>query len=68
MSNTTASNAAQIQSTLSNEPCLGAVSKVNSQFSTYYEENFNVDGSPKSVELEAIFNAPQDHISDCRVF
>lgn len=64
MSNTTASNAAQIQSTLSNEPCLGAVSKVNSQFSTYYEENFNVDGSPKSVELEAIFNAPQDHISD----
>lgn len=43
---------------------LGAVAKASTQFSTYFEENFNVDGSPNSVDLEAIFNAPQDHIDD----
>lgn len=41
----------------------GAVSKVNSRYSTHFETKFNVDGSPKDYELEAIFNAPQDHIS-----
>lgn len=43
---------------------LGAVAKASTEFSTYFEENFNVDGSPSSVDLEAIFNAPQDHIDD----
>lgn len=35
---------------------------MKSQYSTYFEQNFNVDGSPTSVELESIFNAPQDNI------
>lgn len=43
---------------------LGAVTKASTEFSTYFEENFNVDGSPSSVDLEAIFNAPQDHIDE----
>lgn len=41
---------------------LGAVTKASTEFSTYFEKNFNVDGSPSAIDLEAIFNAPQDHI------
>lgn len=41
-----------------------AVKKFKTSYSTHFEENFNVDGSPSSVDLEAIFNAPQDHIDD----
>lgn len=47
-----------------NALALGAVTKASSEFSTYFEKNFNVDGSPNSIDLEAIFNAPQDHIDD----
>lgn len=42
---------------------VGAVSKNSSHYSTHFERRFNVDGSPKDYELEAIFNAPQDYIS-----
>lgn len=45
------------------EMCLGAISK-SSQYSTYFEENFNQNGSPSNVDLENIFNAPQDYIDD----
>ena len=45
-----------------NELCMGAVVPVKSQYSTYHEENYNVDGSPNGVDLENIFNAPQDNI------
>lgn len=43
--------------------CLGAISK-QSKYSTHFDQNFNVDGSPDSVTLESIFNAPQDNIDD----
>lgn len=42
---------------------LGAVS-VRSEYSTHFDQNFNVDGSPSNVTLESIFNAPQDNIDD----
>ena len=45
------------------ELCLGAISK-QSKYSTHFDQNFNVDGSPDSVTLEDIFNAPQDNIED----
>lgn len=45
-----------------NELCMGALVPVKSQYSTYHEENYNVDGSPNGVDLESIFNAPQDNI------
>lgn len=44
------------------QPIVGAVSKVSNSYSTHFENNFNVDGSPSDVELESIFNAPQDNI------
>ena len=47
-----------------NRLALGAISRANNEFSTYFEKNFNVDGSPTHVNLESIFNAPQDHIND----
>lgn len=43
------------------ELCLGAISK-NSKYSTHFNQNFNVDGSPDAVSLESIFNNPQDNI------
>ena len=43
--------------------CLGAISK-QSEYSTHFDQNFNVDGSPSSVDLENIFNAPQDNIDN----
>lgn len=45
------------------EMCLGAIAK-NSKYSTHFNTNFNIDGSPSSVTLESIFNAPQDNIKD----
>ena len=48
---------------ITNELCLGAISKKN-EYSTHFDQNFNVDGSPSSVTLESIFNAPQDNIKD----
>lgn len=59
MSNTTTTTATPAQ-----QIALGAVTKASTEFSTYFEKNFNVDGSPNSIDLEAIFNAPQDHIDD----
>lgn len=44
--------------------CLGAISKAKSEYSTHFDQNFNVDGSPSSVDLEDIFNAPQDNIEE----
>ena len=43
------------------ELVLGAKSK-NDKYSTHFNQNFNVDGSPSSVDLESIFNSPQDNI------
>ena len=45
------------------ELCLGAISK-NSKYSTHFNQNFNVDGSPDTVSLESIFNNPQDNIEN----
>lgn len=45
------------------EVCLGAVTKMG-QYSTHFEENFNVDGTPEGIDLEGIFNAPQEHIDE----
>ena len=49
---------------ISNLMVVGEVSKTASSYSTHFTENFNVDGSPDSVTLEDIFNAPQDNIDD----
>ena len=46
------------------EPVVGEKIKSGSQYSTHFNENFNVDGTPESIDLEGIFNAPQDHIED----
>lgn len=46
-----------------NEIVVGAVS-TRSSYSTYFDQNFNVDGTPSEVDLEAIFNAPQDNIEN----
>lgn len=45
---------------------LAAVKQINSnsQYSTHFQERFNVDGTPESTDLESIFNNPQDHIDD----
>lgn len=45
-----------------NELCMGAKVQMSGQYSTYFEQNFNQNGSPSSVDLESIFNAPQDNI------
>lgn len=42
---------------------LGAVG-TRSEYSTHFDQNFNVDGSPSNITLESIFNAPQDNIDD----
>lgn len=49
------------QKEIMQELVVGQVTK-NSQYSTHFTKNFNVDGSPDGVELESIFNAPQDNI------
>ena len=46
------------------EMIVGAKVKSGSQYSTHFNENFNVDGTPDGIDLEGIFNAPQDHIKD----
>lgn len=46
------------------EAVVASVQKVTTSYSTHFEENFNVDGSPSSVDLERIFNAPQDYITE----
>ena len=43
------------------ELVLGSKSKKD-KYSTHFNQNFNVDGSPSSVDLESIFNSPQDNI------
>lgn len=45
------------------ELIVGAKS-TGSQYSTHFSKNFNVDGSPTDVDLEAIFNYPQDNIEN----
>jgi len=52
------------EDSIRDELVLGAVNTFKTSYSTHFEENFNVDGSPASVDLEKIFNAPQDYISD----
>ena len=42
---------------------IGAVSH-ETEYSTHFNKNFNVDGSPSDVDLESIFNAPEDNIED----
>lgn len=37
---------------------------VKTSYSTYFDQNFNVDGTPTEVDLEAIFNKPQDNIEN----
>lgn len=49
-------------SEVKDELCFGAKVQVKNQYSTHFEQNYNVDGSPSSVDLESIFNAPQDNI------
>lgn len=49
---------------LTNEVELCAVNKIKGSYSTYFDKNFNVDGSPASTDLEKMFNAPQDNIQD----
>lgn len=49
--------------TITQDMCLGAISK-KSEYSTHFDQNFNVDGSPSTVDLENIFNAPQDNIEN----
>lgn len=34
------------------------------KYSTHFNKNFNVDGSPSSVDLESIFNDPQSNIEN----
>ena len=46
------------------EMIIGAVTSSADSYSTHFEKNFNVDGSPSKVDLESIFNAPQDHIDN----
>lgn len=48
---------------MDNEVVVGSVT-VKTEYSTHFAENFNVDGSPSSIDLEDIFNAPQDNIDD----
>lgn len=48
---------------IKNQVVVGATS-FKSEYSTHFAENFNIDGSPSSVDLESIFNAPQDNIDD----
>jgi hypothetical protein len=45
------------------ELVLGAKSS-GSAYSTHFSKNFNVDGSPSDVDLENIFNYPQDNIEN----
>lgn len=49
---------------IKHELCVGAVTKMENQYSTHFEENFNVDGTPEGIDLEGIFNAPQEHIDE----
>lgn len=43
---------------------LCAMSEGANEYSTYYNKNFNVDGSPSDYSLEQIYNSPQDNIAD----
>lgn len=45
------------------EVIVGAISR-NTEYSTHFSQNFNVDGSPSDVDLESIFNSPEDNIDD----
>lgn len=47
-----------------NDVVLAAVKVIDnsSSYSKLFNENFNVDGSPSSYDLESIFNNPQDNI------
>lgn len=49
---------------IENSLVVGAIQKNTTSYSTHFEKNFNVDGSPSEYNLEEIFNAPQDHISE----
>lgn len=55
--------AEQVKKQIKEEVCLGAAAKMG-QYSTHFEQNFNVDGTPESIDLEGIFNAPQEHIDE----
>ena len=49
---------------VTNQMVCGQIAKLEDEYSTYFNKNFNVDGSPDDIELEDIFNAPQDHVDD----
>ena len=52
------------ENVITQEAVVAAVQNFKTSYSTHFEENFNVDGSPSSVDLEKIFNAPQDNIKE----
>lgn len=49
---------------IENIPVMGSVRQMETSYSTHFATNFNVDGSPTSITLERIFNAPQENIKD----
>lgn len=53
---------AQNSTFVSNAEIVGSISSKNNRYSTHFETNFNVDGSPKTYDLEKMFNAPQDEM------
>ena len=59
-----AKKASSVPAAKQGEMIIGAVTASTDSYSTHFEQNFNVDGSPNKVDLEAIFNAPQDHIDN----
>lgn len=58
------SNTNKVQAVEYDSLVVGAIQDSNSKYSTHFEKNFNVDGSPKEYDLEQMFNEPQKHISE----
>ena len=46
-----------------NEMIVGSIKSVGN-YSTYFENRFNSNGTPKDIDLENIFCSPQDHIKE----
>lgn len=42
----------------------GIASSLDNEYSTYYKNTFNFDGSPTDYDLEEMFASPQDNIAD----
>lgn len=47
-----------------NTSMFAEIVKSDNQYSSYFEKNFDVSGTPKETDLEEIFKAPQDRITD----